>query len=76
VVALSLVERIVEWIEPAFLVAGYFIILGGVLLERSIFIGLIIPGDFILALGVINAARGDMTHFWVIVIGKLAAIAG
>jgi membrane-associated protein len=76
VVALSLVERIVEWIEPAFLVAGYFIILGGVLLERSVFIGLIIPGDVILALGGIYAARGEMTLVWVIVFGTLAAIAG
>ncbi len=75
-IALSLVERIVEWIEPAFLVAGYFIILGGVLLERSIFIGLIIPGDVILALGGIYAARGEMTLAWVIILGTLAAIAG
>lgn len=71
-----MVERIVEWIEPAFLVAGYFIILGGVLLERSIFVGLIIPGDIILALGGVYAARGEMTLVWVIVLGTFAAIAG
>ena len=74
--ALTLIERIVEWIEPAFLVAGYAIILFGVLLERSIFIGLIIPGDVILALGGVYSARGDMKLVWVIVLGTLAAIVG
>ena len=74
--ALTLVERIVELIEPAFLVAGYAIILFGVLLERSVFIGLIIPGDVILALGGVYSARGEMDLVWVIVLGTLAAIVG
>lgn len=71
-----MVERIVEWIEPAFLVAGYAIILVGVLLERSVFVGLVIPGDVILALGGVYAARGELTLAWVIVFGTLAAIVG
>lgn len=73
---LSLVERIVHWIQPAFLAAGYLIIAGGVLMERSIFIGLIIPGDIILALGGVYSAQHKMSLVWVIVIGTLAAIAG
>jgi len=73
---LSLVERIVHWIQPAFLAAGYFIIAGGVLMERSIFIGLIIPGDIILALGGAYAAQHEMNLVSVIVIGTVAAIAG
>ena len=75
-VALSLVERLVDWIEPAFLAAGYFIIAGAILLERSIFIGLIVPGDLILALGGIYSADDKMNVVLVIVIGTLAAIAG
>src|SRR5438093_3087488 len=76
VLGLTLVERIVHWIEPAFLAAGYFILAGGVLMERSIFIGLIIPGDVILALGGVYAAQHKMSLAWVIVIGTFAAIAG
>src|SRR5947208_6256734 len=74
--ALTLVERIVHWVEPAFVAAGYFIIAGGVLLERSIFIGLIVPGDIILALGGVYASQHKMNLAAVIVIGTLSAIAG
>jgi undecaprenyl-diphosphatase len=74
--ALSLVERIVQWVEPAFLIAGYAIIAGGVLLERSVFIGLIVPGDVILALGGVYASEGKLNLVAVIVIGTLAAITG
>lgn len=73
---LTLIERIVDWIEPAFLAAGYAIIAGGVLAERSIFIGLIIPGDIILALGGVYSSQGKMSLGWVIAIGTVAAIAG
>jgi membrane protein DedA with SNARE-associated domain len=76
VLGLSLVERIVQEIEPAFLAAGYFIIAGGVLLERSIFLGLIVPGDLILALGGVYASQRKMDLIGVIVVGTLAAIAG
>src|SRR5438093_6432882 len=76
VLGLTLVERIVHWIEPAFLAAGYFIIAGGVLMERSIFVGLIIPGDLILALGGVYASQKKMDLIGVIVVGTLSAIAG
>ncbi|HEV8420726.1 MAG TPA: DedA family protein [Actinomycetota bacterium] len=74
--ALTLVERIVSAIEPYFLAAGYFIIAGGVLMERSVFIGLIIPGDFILALGGVYASQNKMDLSGVIVVGCVAAICG
>jgi membrane-associated protein len=76
VLGLSLVERIVRDIEPAFLAAGYLIIAGGVLLERSIFLGLIVPGDLILALGGVYASQHKMDLIGVIVVGSLSAIAG
>jgi len=75
-IGLSLVERLVHWIQPAFLAAGYYIIAGGVLMERSIFIGLIIPGDIILALGGVYSAQHEMNLVAVIVIGTAAAITG
>jgi membrane protein DedA with SNARE-associated domain len=73
---LSLVEQIVKAIAPAYSVAGYAIVAAGVLAERSILIGLIVPGDLILALGGIYAARGSLDLVWVIVIGTAAAICG
>jgi membrane protein DedA with SNARE-associated domain len=73
---LTLVERIVHWLQPAFLAAGYFIIAGAVLMERSIFLGLIVPGDLILALGGVYASQGKLSLLGVIVVGTLAAIAG
>jgi membrane-associated protein len=76
VLGLTLVEKIVQWIEPAFLAAGYFIIAGGVLMERSIFVGLIIPGDLILALGGVYSAQKKMDLVGVIVVGTLSAITG
>jgi membrane-associated protein len=74
--AVSLIQTIVEWIEPAFLAAGYLIIIAAVLLERSIFIGLIIPGDIILALGGVYSSQQKMSLTAVIAIGTVSAIAG
>jgi membrane protein DedA with SNARE-associated domain len=72
----SLVEQLVSWLEPTFIVAGYEIIALAVLLERSLFIGLIIPGDIILALGGVFASEGRLNLAWVIVIGIVAALTG
>ena len=64
------------WMQPAFIVAGYEIIALAVLLERSIFIGLIIPGDIILALGGVYASEGRLNLAVVILIGIVAALSG
>jgi membrane protein DedA with SNARE-associated domain len=73
---LTLVERIVDWLEPAFVSFGYLIIAGGVLMERSVFVGLIVPGDLILALGGVFSSQHKMNLVVVILIGTLAAISG
>lgn len=72
----ALLETIVKWVEPIFGTAGYPIIAAAVLMERSVFIGLIVPGDIILALGGVFAARGQLSLPVVIVIGIAAAVAG
>ncbi len=72
----SFLETVVQWIEPAFLAAGYAIVAAAVLLERSIFVGLVIPGDVILALGGVYSARGEMDLVGVIAVGTAAAIVG
>src|SRR5437867_1844927 len=45
-------------------------------MERSVFIGLIIPGDLILALGGVYASQHKMNLALVIVVGSVAAICG
>jgi membrane protein DedA with SNARE-associated domain len=69
-------EEIVVRIGPVFDNAGYWIVAAAVLLERSIFIGLIIPGDVVLALGGIYAAREQLALPWVVVAAVIAAIIG
>src|SRR5919201_1612977 len=72
----GVIKQIVRWFGPTFEVAGYWIVFGAVVLERSIFLGLFVPGDVILALGGVYAARHRLTLGWVIVLGTIAAILG
>lgn len=72
----GVVKQIIRWAGPLFTSAGYPIIGVAVLLERSIFLGLIIPGDLILALGGVYAGRKELSVAAVIVIGTFAAITG
>lgn len=73
---LAVVEQIVEWLRPAFSFAGYPIVFGAVLLERSILLGLVVPGEVILALGGIYAGRGELSITVVIIGAIVAAILG
>jgi membrane-associated protein len=73
---LGLVREIVRWIGPLFETAGYAIVAVAVLAERSILIGLIVPGDVIIALGGVYAARGDLNLVAVMAIAFVAAVCG
>jgi membrane-associated protein len=73
----GIVDTLVHWLQPAFRgTTGYAIIAAAVLLERSLFVGLVVPGDVILALGGVYAAQGDLSIVTVIAIGAGAAICG
>jgi len=72
----AIVEQILKVIAPAYTVAGYAIVAAGVLAERSILVGLFVPGDVILALGGVYAARGDLALWAVVAIGAGAATCG
>jgi membrane protein DedA with SNARE-associated domain len=76
VIGLTVVEQVVDWIQPVFVTAGYYIIAGAVLAERSIFIGLVVPGDLILALGGVYASKGKLSLVLVVIIGIVAASLG
>ena len=74
---LSLLEEVVEWVGPVFQgAAGYLLVSGAVFLERSILVGIVVPGEVILATGAIFAARDELSLWVVIVLGAAAAIAG
>jgi membrane-associated protein len=72
----ALIERIIDFIQPLYVDAGYVVIAVGVLAERSIFVGLVVPGDLILALGGVYAAKGRLSLPLVIIVGTLAAVTG
>lgn len=71
-----MLEELVEWVGPVFERAGYWIVAVAVLLERSVFVGLFIPGDVVLALGGIYSAREELALPWVIAWAVLGAIVG
>jgi membrane protein DedA with SNARE-associated domain len=73
---IALIEQIVDWIGPAFAVAGYYIVFAGVFADRSAFLGLVIPGDVVLALGGVFAARGELSLPIVIAVGAVAGLMG
>lgn len=74
---LAILEQIVEWVRPVFQGAGgYALVAGAVFLERSILIGLVVPGEVILATGAVFAARDQLSLSAVIALGIVAAIAG
>lgn len=75
-IGFSIAEKVVDWLQPAFDTAGYAIIAAAVVAERSIFVGLIVPGDLILALGGVYAAQGRLNLELVILIGIAAAVCG
>lgn len=73
---LGLIREIVQWVGPLFATAGYAIVAVAVLAERSILVGLIVPGDVIIALGGVYAARGDLNVVVVMAIAFVAAVCG
>ena len=72
----ALIETLLDWIGPFFSTYGYVLIVAATMLESSAFVGVVVPGDFILAIGGVYAARGDLSLPWVIVLGALGTMAG
>lgn len=72
----AIVTEIVEWLRPAFTTAGYAIVPGAMFLESAAFLGVLVPGDVILAVAGVYAANGEMSVPIVIVLGTVGALAG
>jgi membrane-associated protein len=73
---LGLIREIVRWVGPLFSEAGYPIVAVAVLAERSILVGLVVPGDVVIAIGGVYAARGELDVVAVIAIAFVAAVCG
>jgi membrane protein DedA with SNARE-associated domain len=72
-----MVETILEWLRPLFAGAlGYAVMGTFVFLDRGAFVGLVAPGDLILALGGVYAGRGELEVLLVVVVGTAAGLAG
>lgn len=72
----AIVTEIVDWLRPAFTTAGYAIVPAAMFLESAAFLGVLIPGDVILAVAGVYAAAGEMSVPIVIVLGIVGALAG
>ena len=72
----AIVTEIVEWLRPAFTTVGYAIVPAAMFLESAAFLGVLIPGDVILAVAGVYAARGEMSVPIVVVLGIVGALAG
>ncbi|HJR99208.1 MAG TPA: DedA family protein [Actinomycetota bacterium] len=72
----AIVTEIVDWLRPAFTTAGYAIVPTAMFLESAAFLGVLVPGDVILAVAGVYAAAGEMSVPIVIVLGIAGALAG
>jgi membrane protein DedA with SNARE-associated domain len=72
----AIVTEIVDWLRPAFTTVGYAIVPTAMFLESAAFLGVLIPGDVILAVAGVYAAAGEMSVPIVIVLGIAGALAG
>ncbi|HYH28490.1 MAG TPA: DedA family protein [Actinomycetota bacterium] len=72
----SLVERVIQFLEPWFADFGYLIVALAALLENSIGAGVVVPGEVTVIAGGFFAARGVISPVWLCVVAAVAGIAG
>jgi membrane-associated protein len=72
----ALVTEIVDWLRPAFASGGYLIVSIAMFLESAAFVGVLVPGDVILAIGGVYAANGALSPPIVIVCGVVFGMLG
>ncbi len=61
----SLVQRLINFLEPFFSNFGYLIVFAGTFLESNFVTGWVAPGAVLLLLGSFYAAQGRLMVFWV-----------
>lgn len=77
---LGFTQRFSEWLlrklENLFSDYGYYVVFLGVLLENSLFLGLLVPGSIILVLGGLAGQNGSINVAYVIALAIAATIIG
>ncbi|MEX0751254.1 MAG: DedA family protein, partial [Dehalococcoidia bacterium] len=77
---LNVFQRFSEWtlrqLERLFADYGYWVVFFGVLLENSMFLGLLVPGSIILILAGLAAENGAINVYYVIGLAIVATIIG
>ena len=77
---LSFVQRFSQWsigkLETLFRDYGYYVVFVGVLLENSMFLGLLVPGAVVMILAGLAAENGAINIWIVLVLGVSATILG
>ena len=77
---LNVFQRFSEWLlrrlESLFAEYGYLVVFLGVLLENSMFLGLLVPGSIILILGGLSAQNGSINIWYVIALAIAGTIIG
>jgi membrane protein DedA with SNARE-associated domain len=77
---LNVFQRFSEWtlrqLEHLFKDYGYWVVFFGVLLENSMFLGLLVPGAIILILAGLSAENGSINAYYVIGLAIVATMIG
>jgi undecaprenyl-diphosphatase len=77
---LSFMQRFSEWtlhqLEELFRRHGYWVVFIGVLVENSMFLGLLVPGAVILILAGLSAENGSINIWYVFGLALIATIVG
>lgn len=72
----AFVEELIEWLQPAYDAAGYALVLGAMVLESGLLLGVVVPGDVILAMAGVYVTRGDLSFPVVVALAVLGTTAG
>jgi membrane protein DedA with SNARE-associated domain len=72
----AFVKEVIEWLQPAYDAAGYALVAGAMVLESGLLLGVVVPGDVILAMAGVYVARGELSFPVVVAMAVLGTTAG
>ena len=72
----AFVEEVIEWLKPAYDTAGYALVFGAMVVESGLLLGVVVPGDVILAMAGVYVTRGDLSFPIVVALAVLGTTAG
>jgi membrane-associated protein len=72
----AFVEEVIGWLQPAYERGGYALVPAAMLLESGLLLGVVVPGDVILAMAGVYVARGELSYPFVVCLAVLGTTAG